>query len=1027
MSASSAPIVTPDIESAASSLLEMSSNAAARAKQSSNAAVFKAEFDNAAARAKQSSNAAVFKAEFDNSAGRAPLSRTSALIQSISAPVVTSPKSAPLSYTTVTGSRKTDFSSTVTRPSNSNSSSVQVGAASHETSMSQSITNETGSSVNTCNVGQIGPVNQPKVNMQGKSPVCNYSSSVNEHVYPAQTLQTFCHPVYQGMGVCHSPLPPPYQGQQFSFVQPLLQQTVNNVPYQLQQFPYVPYQTSCPAPITSQLTAWSYLPNVEPQFPMNLSTHGRPRSASVPSEGRTHYLSGNNPHTRNNWTDGQQLQQDEPHRTGFTIQTELSFKTNTTISETSNESNPKRPRIGARSLSVTEGCKTSQGIVSTIPGRTQYSRPAITSSVPLTQISKTNLQALSDLTMGIGVDAGRKETNRIYLGADMQNKKLEKQTFSYTIPKSELLEVFGSEDNNKVVHSYTGESGRQSKNCSISSETDKYIPGGAIIEQIGAKSGETVYLDPDRKRLSLTAFPYSQEIKLPDGQMSLIKLKGDCISLANIKAKRGDGMGIPNVNIDPNTLTENYNYVELLNKGQAKTVDDLIQLQNENENSLQQTRLARTVKENDKENHISYEVRETHNMLETMQKGKLKNGIGQDLKQEPLNQNETCGVFQTRPLQPEQPGRISSVNLKEKPSNITIQISKNALNSGDAMNTVNPVALRMAKTPWGFGHSEYNRVKTSMAEMTKPRSRSDSSHSECNRVKTSMAEMTKPRSRSDSSLSSIELTQPYKYPIGKRTGISRKRVCKSEGDGSIKLDQARENNHPENLDNGNSCTNDLVHVVDKDQVVTVKVAKYPELTITPGNIVGKYKHASQVGDQSHSSKRRINTSQQNVFVGKVPVLRSVAKEPSYLSVAERQYLDQIQQYPQIKYHNSSLAQLLMNDIKDVNKGKAEKETASQPKTERSSGSAIVKISPEQLLSDNKVLQVPAKKIKLTDSNHLGQNLKVKLNETVSLINDKSPINDKSTSTNQEEDDDVFLDDVTNKTPLMDESSMIAKF
>ena len=989
MSASSAPIVTPDIESAASSLLEMSSNAAARAKQSS--------------------NAAVFKAEFDNSSGRAPLSRTNALVQSISAPVVTSPKSDPLSYTTVTGSRKTDFSSTVTRPSNSNPSSVQVGATSRETSISQSITNETGSSVNTCNVGQTGPVNQPKVNMQGKSPVCNYSSSGNEHVYPAQTLQTFCHPVYQGMGVCQSPLPPPYQGQHFSFVQPLLQQTVNNVPYQLQQFPYVPYQTSCPAPITSQLTAWSYLPNVEPQFPMNLSTHGRPRSASVPSEGRTHYLSGNSPHPRNNWTDGQQLQQDEPHRTGFTIQTELSFKTNTTISETSNESNSKRPRIGARSLSVTEECKTSQGIVSTIPGRTQYSRPAITSSVPLTQISKTNLQALSDLTMGIGVDAGRKETNRIYLGADMQNKKVEKQTFSYTIPKSELLEVFGSEDN-KVVHSYTSESGRQSKNCSISSETaissetDKYIPGGAIMEQLGAKSGETVYLDPDKKRLSLTAFPYSQEIKLPDGQMSLIKLKGDCISLANIKAKRGDSTAMPNVNIDPNTLAENYNYVELLSKGQAKTVDDLIQLQNEK--SLQQTRLARTVKENDKENHISYEVRETQNMLETMQKGKLKNGIGQDLKREPLIQNETYGVFETRPLQQEQAGRISSV--KENASNITIQISKNALNSGDAMNTVNPVALRMAKTPRGFGHSE------------------------CNRVKTSMAEMTKPRSRSDSSLSSIELTQPYKYPIGKRTCISRKRVCKSEGDGSIKLDTAGENNHPENLDNGKSCTNDLVHVVDKDQVVTVKVAKYPELTITPGNIVGKYKHASQVGDQSHSYRKRMNISQQNVFVGKVPVLRSVAKEPSYLSVAERQYLDQIQQYPQIKYHNSSLAQLLMNDIKSMNKGKAEKETASQPKTERSSGSAIVKISPEQLLSDNKVLQMQAKKIKLTDSNHVGQNLNVKLNDTVSLINDKSPINDrspindKSTSTNQEEDDDVFLDDVTNKT-LMDESSMIAKF
>ena len=1024
MSASSAPIVTPDIESAASSLLEMSSNAAARAKQSSNAAVFKAEldnaavrakqssnaavfkaeFDNAAARAKQSSNAAVFKAEFDNSSGRAPLSRTSALVQSISAPVLTSPKSAPLSYTPVTGSRKTDFSSTVTRPSNSIPSSVQVGATSSETSISQPITNETGSSINTCNVGLTGPVNQPNVNMQRKSPVCNYSSSANEHVYPAQTLQTFCHPVYQGMGVCQSPLPPPYQGQQFSFVQPLLQQTVNNVPYQLQQFPYVPYQTSCPAPITSQLTAWSYLPNVEPQFPMNLSTHGRPRSASVPSEGRTHYMSGNSPHPRNNWTDGQQLQQDEPHR-GFTIQAELSFKTNTTISETSNESNPKRPRIGARSLSVTEGCKTSQGIVSTIPGRTQYSRPAITSSVPLTQISKTNLQALSDLTMGIGVDTGRKETNRIYLSADMQNKKLEKQTFSYTIPKSELIEVFGSEDNNKVVHSYTSESGKQSMNCSISSETGKYIPGGAIMEQIGAKSGETVYLDPDRKRLSLTAFPYSQEIKLPDGQMSLIKLKGDCISLANIKAKRGDSMAIPNANIDPNTLTENYNYVELLRKGQAKTVDDLIQLQNEK--SLQQTRLARTVKENDKENHISYKVRETQNMLETMQKGKLKNGIGHDLKGEPLKQNETYGGFEKRPLQQEQPGRISSE--KEKSSNITIQISKNALNSGDAMNTVNPVALRMAKTPQGFGHSE------------------------CNRVKTSMAEMTKPRSRSDSSLSSLELTQPYKYPIRKRTGISRKRVCKSEGDSSIKLDQARENNHPENLDNGNNCTNDLVHVVDKDQVVTVKVAKYPELTITPGNIVGKYKHASQVGDQLHSSKKRINTSQQNVFVGKVPVLRSVAKEPSYLSVAERQYLDQIQQYPQIKYHNSSLAQLLMNDIKDVNKGKVEKETATQPKTERSSGSAIVKISPEQLLSDNKVLQVPAKKIKLTDSNHVGQNLNVKLNDTVSLINDKSPINyrspinDKSTSTNQEEDDDVFLDDVTNKTPLMDEGSMIAKF
>ena len=979
MSASSAPIVTPDIESAASSLLEMSSNAAARAKQSS--------------------NAAVFKAEFDNSAGRAPLSRTNALVQSISAPVVTSPKSAPLSYTTVTGSRKTDFSSTVTRSSNSIPSSVQVGATSSETSISQSIINETGSSVNTCNVGQTGPVNQPIVNMQGKSPVCNYSSSANEHVYPAQTLQTFCHPVYQSMGVCQSPLPPPYQGQHFSFVQPLLQQTVNNVPYQLQQFPYVPYQTSCPAPITSQLTAWSYLPNVEPQFPMNLSTHGRPRSASVPSEGRTHYLSGNSPHPRNNWTDGQQLQQDEPHRgTGFTIQTELSFKTNTTISETSNESNPKRPRIGTRSLSATEGCKTSQGIVSTIPGKTQYSRPAITSSVPLTQISKTNLQALSDLTMGIGVDAGRKETNRIYLGADMQNKKLEKQTFSYTIPKSELLEVFGSEDN-KVVHSYTSESGRESKNCSISSETDKYIPGGAIIEQIGAKSGETVYLDPDRKRLSLTAFPYSQEIKLPDGQMSLIKLKGDCISLANIRAKRGDSMAMPNVNIDPNTLTENYNYVELLSKGQAKTVDDLIQLQKEN--SLQQTWLARTVKENDKENHISYEVRDTQNMLETMQKGKLKDAIGQDLKREPLNQNATCGIYDTRPLQQGQPGRISSV--KENPSNITIQISKNALNSGDAMNTVNPVALRMAKTPRGFGHSE------------------------CNRVKTSMAEMTKPRSRSDSSLSSIELTQPYKYPIGKRTGILRKRVCKSEGDSSIKLDKAREYNHSENLDNGNSCTNDLVHVVDKDQVVTVKVAKYPELTITPGNIVGKYKHAPQVGDQSHSSKKRINTSQQNVFVGKVPVLRSVAKEPSYLSVAERQYLDQIQQYPQIKYHNSSLAQLLMNDIKDVNKGKAGKETATQPKTERSSGSAIVKISPEQLLSDNKVLQVPAKKIRLTDSNHFGQNLNVKFNDTVSLINDRSPINDKSTSTNQEEDDDVFFDDVTNKTPLMDESSMIAKF
>ena len=941
---SSNPVVTPDIESAASSLLEMSNNAAARAQHLSGT---------------------VSKPPFDHSASKTQFNTTDTRPHSNSSSASTLRESISVSSTTVS-----DSNSTVTRTSSLNSPPAdRAETYSSGTVLSKSNTDKTGLSVNTGNRDQnIQISSQPTINTPAISPVLKYNQPANEHMYQTHTVQNFCHPVYQGVGLCQSPLPTPFQGQQFSFVQPLLQHTGPNISYQLPQFPCVPYQTGYSASMTSQLTAWPYISNVENQYPINLSTHVQPQSATISNEGGAQNLSRNYQNSSlNTEADGSQLGQPQPQkgikRTAFTIQTELNSKTNAAVCDTNNESKSKKSRNESGSLPLTGESKNGSRALSASKIKNEPSKSISTSdtTLPMPQISKSNLQALSDLTLGIGIDSVRKDSTRIFLGTGMQISKPEKQVLDLKIPKSDSSKTLPSEDGNKMFHLKSSENKRPG-NISMSSESDRFIPR-TDMQQNEAKSGESVYIDPNRKRLSLTAFPYSQEIKLPDGQMSLIKLKGDCISLANIKrmhAASGDGKEKQDENLDPNI-------VELLTKGKAKTVQELMQLQNAH--SLQQVRLGQ-VKENEyltKDKQIQNAERIFGEI--STSNGNLKTDILQVLKQEDLNlkHNVTNNLTDRSPGEKKEQENVHSKSdtysyIKENHNtNITIKLGRNSVSSVENLNAGKPQHL---------------------------------------------AEIIKPRSKSDSSLSSVELSEPYKYPAGKQRK-NRKGDINSEGDSGKDNSKVGDLKHSENLEDNTNRTKDMVHVVDKDQVVTVKVAKYPELTIVPSRSTGKSKLGLQMSNSNYgdSSKKRINNSQQgylqNVVVGKVPVLRSVAKEPSCLSLAERQYLDQIQQFPQIKYQNSSLAQLLMNDIKCVDTARTGTDPARQIMSERKSGPGVVRILPEQLISEKSNLKLPPKPI--TSDSSLSQ-------QSGNHDSLASLVNDKSTNTNQE-DDEVFLEDM----------------
>ena len=986
-------MVTPDMESAASSLLEMSNNAAARARSSSSSTIAqpvsskpKIQVIDSARKPQVCSASAGVKS--NSPAGTVPSNKSAAKVQSsIANPRVQWNSSAFGESSSVHVETSSYIDIAKTKSDSTERSSVstlrlQTETCSTDVTITYSIS--TGNQLQSSSAGDNSGQEQrnrsstwPTTHYPQAASMFRYSSPRSDNHYQHQTVQNFCQNLYQGVNLYHSPMSPQIQRQHFSYVQPVMQQAPA-ISYPLPQVPYIPFQAGYPPIMTGQTQAWAYVPNMEHQYPINLSMQSQ-LTSSANTQADRHALNNSinllaKPDESGIYEEQKvRLTQNQTgiKRRAHSVETDLNSNMNANPQGT-NIPTEFRPKIkkaecdisdssAGKPINIKEERNSCQSKVQTTDQSMKTSTTEAT-LLGLPKVSKSDLQALSDLTLGIGVDASTKES-RIFLGTGMKAIKTlqDGQT-------SNVLSNLPSPDWSKLSRLMDNQNGVPEKSEQSSTQVTA-ITIAATLTPVSNRNEETIYIDTNRNGLSLTSFPYSQEIKLPDGQMSLIKLKGDCMSVANVAAKHGGGVNsIPNVTAghsisSADLIIANNNPIEIQGQQRAKTVQELIQLRN-----------ARCQPHNSEE-----QIKGWENLLSTdsfqdsaktfVESGNCKTETGKTSQQQDdaLTENIT--------------GKLSDKDqehVKELDSKLAYTEDK-CFNNTEADASVKVTEL--------LKHSYSGAMDCLNTEI--PHHAKDA---------------VKQRSKSDSACpfeQTFENTDFQIFPVENKQMSFRKRNFMSEGDCPIE-------NVEDNQNDLAATSNDLVHVVDKDKVVTVKVAKYPELTIVPGRLAGRSRSGQAVMTKSVNTtevgkKDQIKTQEspvQRVTVGKAPVIRSkIPETPSWLTVTERQYLEQIQQYPQNISQNSSLAQLLLKDSKCLRKSQNGNEIVIRQQPERKTGAAVIKILPEELEQNRLKLAWQHKSKRPSSNSNIPGHHSAHLDELM--------VNDKSTNTLQD-DDDVFL-------------------
>ena len=744
-----------------------------------------------------------------------------------------------------------------------------------------------------------------------------------------QTVQNYCQNLYQGVNLYANPvthhLPTP---QQFSFLQPLVSQQVPTVPYQLPSFPCLPYQTGYPASVTGQAPTWTYIPAAEHQYPLNLSLQNQTATPRVSQESvdlsktisSNHMNQSQNEDSLNSQKSGQKRVESEK-----VSETQLKRQSTTPYSEMDatcpkklEQEFPNEPQSISKVQSEPKS-NFHTYVTKNNTGQTVLV-PTAANSMAVDSVRakvKSDLQALTDLTLGVGKDTGQE--SRIYLGAGMKDTnvlyKQQPDTSSSAdniLKDPPILKAIPSPNWDKISEPTTSSN---SPNTDIPVSP---IPSERATNQTPhGRSGEIIYIDRNRKRLSLSSFPYSQEIRIPDG--AFIKLKDDSVAMRNIGQTQGQST----------SGSAGSSTVEVQSHITGKTVKELLQLQNLNSKSFSQTKQSHGMKpviseesvfKGSKTDHSSSQITYTQNMA-----------------QQAVSMTKTEGPFDEK--QDRQVG-IDKVFVSEKvrleDSNITVEIKQ-----------------------------------------------SDKLIADSKQVQTTQV---KQRSKSDSTCASnVGQNNVVVGGVGQPFQRLRRRNMKSEGDFPAEVINSGEKSQGGSSENVN--TNEMVHVLGTNKLVTVKVSKYPNLTMPC--------RPTYVSPEPATRGKKDGTVWQNnplhIKVGKSPIIRSRPQESSCLSLEERQYLEQIQHFPRNQYANSSLAQLLMK--KDGNtKTEAHRRWSTNdseninPDTELVVGRRLNLYLPtkqERAFSCSDVAQGPSDMTKFD--------------------------NDKSTNTLQDDDDDVFLE------------------
>lgn len=955
---SSNQVVSPEVESAASSLLEMSSNAAARIQlkcttSSGNPSIPVCSSTNCDDTSVKPTSGDT-KTESDSVDRIQP---DSALTWTQSTTATVKPQSISFSAmeqlflnsaktqcrsaatTADSAGDNIEVVTTTVTPQYANRHSVRKEMSSNDVNMMKSKSDQIHCTGDTNNSAQDQSNQLPascNISFSAESSTMRYSVSP----YRPQTVQNYCQNLYQGVNLYQNTVPPQIQGQQFSFIQPFIQQQFPSVPYQL---PYIPYQNGYQPSVMSQTPTWTYIPVTENQYPINLSLRNQtsvqpPKSESVQLMKSS--VGFNQNKIEPGLSNGQMFSREQTQKAPVFSLTKKNTKSHSElISDASKKvgDNPQEDKKPDVMTSIRKN-STSQPIKERTAADSARGKPQV----------KSDLQALSDLTLGVGQsNANRsKESKAFLVGAGTNDTDLlHRKNPDNKIPTSNVLKDVPLPNWDKTSHLFAD----QNSSAIISPltvETDYCLN---TLNQVSNRSGETIYIDRNRKRLSLTSFPYSQAIKLPDRHMSLIKLTGDHVSTKNIARMQEISCAQDSVDARPGNTTSN-NVVDVHRcPGGGTTVKELLQMQNlsskisylpEQTTGTERLQGAGNPKKEfapNSDDQGQYE-------------NKLKTPAGNVLKQEKHKKVDSYFIKDEHNGITEKTPQCSS--------NITVEIS----HGGRLIADTNGSWLQRAKQ----------------------------------------------RSMSDSNYASVTNYENLGSVTKTATNLSMRNL---NSKGELQTEIVENPNIQLTEKSETKPTNDMVHVVGSNKVVTVKVSKYPEINTqskATDKIVPTCKHVllNPISDPAGHARKDVSKWKQNplnIKIGKAPIIRSrPPQESSSLSIEERQYLEQIQHYPRNQYHNSSLAQLLMKDFKIIGSSPSRMSVNNS-----TSSRSEAKVLPEQFLISHCSQNSPPKRT-MSDSELLHQNTS-SMDESASGLGNKN----KSTNTPQDDvDDNVFVEDLS---------------
>ena len=740
-----------------------------------------------------------------------------------------------------------------------------------------------------------------------------------------QTVQNYCHNLYQGVNLYGNPMTPQLPAQQWPFLQPLIGQQVPTVPYQLPSYPCLPYQPGYPATVTGQAPSWTYIPAAEHQYPLNLSLQDQTATQKV---SQLHVSVGGSKATVSeavNQSDntGSFNSQIHEQKSAVSEEVETQLKRHCTtlnaeIDATSQKKLKLESPIEPKNITKVQSELKSNFhtyITKSDTGQTVLV-PTAANSVVVDSVRakvKSDLQALTDLTLGVGKDTSQE--SRIFLGAGMKdtNDKIQHADSgisAYNVLDSTITskETTSTAENNEPLSQSITTAG--SPMTYISPSPSKTVTKGNPL----GRSGEIIYIDRNRKRLSLSSFPYSQEIRIPDG--TFIKLKGDTVAMKPIGHVQAQSAG--------GSVATSSAGVQSHVTG--KTVKELLQLQN-------------------------------------------------------LNSNTSLG--QTKPLQgmrsasaEERGFKKDDIILNGSQLTSSLNMTKAAISMTKAEGVINEMQKKQTED---HEVSEDSNITVEIKQSDKP-----TADNKEVRIK-----QAKQRSQSDS-ICSPNLCPSNVIVDGERQPFQRFRNRNLKSEGDFPAETNKSDKMQDQFDNVK--TNEMVHVLGTNKLVTVKVSKYPNLCISS--------RPTYVSPEPGTKIRRDGNILQNnplhIKVGKSPIIKSTPRESSCLSLEERQYLEQIQHFPKNQCTTSSLAQLLMKDMKKD--GNVKKET--QDNQWSANDCENVNPDTELVVGRQLNLHLQTKEEHMLSCSDIGQATteKVKIDR---ILNE----NDKSTNTWQ--DDEVF--------------------